>query len=271
WFPKVIQGVEPFVSSKDIDKGSNWTVELANQLADSAFGVVCLTPDNLLSPWLNYEAGAIMSSVRARVCPVLLGVAKETVRPPLSQLQMTDISIDEFDLLMRSVNKAMGSPLTEPRVDESVRVWWSLLDEQVKRIAVPPLDEQVALPPEPPKPQTSVEEMLEEVLVMLRRLESLQPLPGRRRTLNEMFKERVSPGQLASLTALVPSGNVQLQSDRSGNPVVAIIVPALPEPLPDNVYRGVSDWALDTAEVVLKGPDREVVFDTKGSVSEPPF
>ena len=77
WLPRVIQGVRPFVSAKDIDKGANWTVELARELEDAAFGIICLTPDNLTSPWLHYEAGAITRSVDSRVCPLLYGLKNE--------------------------------------------------------------------------------------------------------------------------------------------------------------------------------------------------
>jgi hypothetical protein len=112
WMPKVIQGLEPFVSAKDIDKGANWTVELARELEDAEFGVICLAPDNLLSPWLNYEAGAITKSVNSRVCPILFEVERSQVKPPISQLQMTSTSTDDFLLLMASMNKVAGSPLT---------------------------------------------------------------------------------------------------------------------------------------------------------------
>jgi TIR domain len=80
WFPKVIQGITPFVSAKDIDKGANWSHVLSEELNDSAFGVICLTPENLLSPWLNYEAGAIMR-IEASVCEHSVQAAAVTGGP----------------------------------------------------------------------------------------------------------------------------------------------------------------------------------------------
>lgn len=99
WFPMVLQNVVPFVSAKDIDKGSNWTVELARELETTQFGVVCLTRENLNSPWLHYEVGAITKSVASRVCPILFGVSKSDVGSPLNQLQLTDL--DQEDILRR--------------------------------------------------------------------------------------------------------------------------------------------------------------------------
>lgn len=83
WLPNVLQGVKPFVSAKDIDKGVNWIATLTAELETTDFGVVCVNAENIGSPWLNYEAGAIARSVDSRVCPVLHGLDKSDVHPPL--------------------------------------------------------------------------------------------------------------------------------------------------------------------------------------------
>ena len=51
WIPSVIQSVVPYVSSEDIDKGARWSGEIAKELDDCAFGILC-TPSFLgLSPF----------------------------------------------------------------------------------------------------------------------------------------------------------------------------------------------------------------------------
>lgn len=171
WFPRVLQDVKPFVSSKDIDKGSTWITDLRKELADSSFGVVCLTPENILSPWLNYEAGAIATSLNVRVCPVLLGVGKNQVNPPLSLLQMTDLTVEDMSLLMDSMNKADGSPLSDQAVRENVGVWWPYLEKSIELIPIPNPNVIVQASPEPPQPKMPVEEILEELLRRMRRIE----------------------------------------------------------------------------------------------------
>lgn len=173
WLPNVIQGIEPFVSSKDIDKGSNWSSELLRELSDTDFGIICLTQENLLSPWLNYEAGAIMKSITSRAAPVLFGVEKKDVRPPMSQLQMTTITKDDFKDLMTSMNAAMGRPIDAQRLEASVAVWWPSLDEKIRSITQPAVNvgKKQSVSFEPDKPQVDLNDKVDELLQIVDRME----------------------------------------------------------------------------------------------------
>ena len=43
WLPYVINAIEPYVSSEDIDKGARWSTDIAKELEDSTFGILCVT------------------------------------------------------------------------------------------------------------------------------------------------------------------------------------------------------------------------------------
>src|ERR1700710_2297738 len=76
WLPLVIPAIDPFDSNQDIANGKRWTWELADRLAKTKVGIICVTPFNLRSSWLNFEAGALSKAVdhQAHVMPILLGV-----------------------------------------------------------------------------------------------------------------------------------------------------------------------------------------------------
>lgn len=40
WLPTVIQAIEPLVSSEDIEKGTRWNTDIAQQLKESSFGLL---------------------------------------------------------------------------------------------------------------------------------------------------------------------------------------------------------------------------------------
>lgn len=171
WLPSVIQGIDPFVSSKDINKGANWNRELFHQLSDSGYGIICLTQENLLSPWLNYEAGAIMKSVESRVAPILFHVEKGEVKPPMSHLQLTSITEDDFKMLISSINDEMGRPMEESRLEKTVSVWWPHLDEKIKGIKMPGAGGKKPSSVEPDSPRISLDDRLDEILSALGRLD----------------------------------------------------------------------------------------------------
>jgi TIR domain len=81
WLPSVIQFVEPYVSSEDIDKGARWSTDIAKELESSGYGILCVTPENTESPWLNFEAGALSKSIdKSRVSPLIVGLRRSEIK-----------------------------------------------------------------------------------------------------------------------------------------------------------------------------------------------
>ena len=54
WLPSVIQSIEPYVSSEDIDKGARWSTDIAGELHASTYGLICVTKNNTEAPWINF-------------------------------------------------------------------------------------------------------------------------------------------------------------------------------------------------------------------------
>lgn len=113
WLPVFIQAVQPWVSSEDIAKGTLWRIELARELEEGSVGILCITRDNVGSPWVNYEAGALTKTPgTSRVIPFLFEMRPSDVRGPLADLQSamyersSGKNHEEFRQLLISLNTA---------------------------------------------------------------------------------------------------------------------------------------------------------------------
>jgi hypothetical protein len=102
----VIQEIKPFLSSEGISKGQQWSSELGKRLAETNYGIICLTRDNLDAPWILFEAGALAKNIAdSRVTALLLGIKPADVAGPLSQFQHTGTDRDEVLKLLQSLNE----------------------------------------------------------------------------------------------------------------------------------------------------------------------
>src|ERR1051325_4112221 len=127
WIPDVIQTVEPWMSKTDIDAGARWNKEINNALAETKFGIICLTKANFDAPWILFEAGALAKTItESFVCPYLIDLdPADLPKGPLSQFQaMRADKIGTQDLIS-TINKAMkDDALSAPRLERAFELWW---------------------------------------------------------------------------------------------------------------------------------------------------
>ena len=137
WLPYVIQTLKPFISSGDIHKGERWSDVLAKELEETKFGIICLTPYNIKSPWLNFEAGALSKSIdHAFLSPFLFKVEPSEVKGPVSQFQSTIYEQEDVFGLLTSINNKLEP---EIRLDiellrSTFNVWWPQLQDNLDEI-----------------------------------------------------------------------------------------------------------------------------------------
>jgi hypothetical protein len=98
------------VSDTDLDKGSRWASGIGEGLEDTDAGVSILTPENLTSPWLNFEAGAIGKAFgQSRVMTFLIGLGPGDVPQPLGQFQHTSRTKADVLKMVTDLNKLSES------------------------------------------------------------------------------------------------------------------------------------------------------------------
>ncbi len=136
WLPTVIQAIEPFVSSEDIEKGARWNTDIAQELKESSFGLICVTKDNLDSQWLNFEAGALSKTIdNSYVAPLLFDVKPSDLKSsPISQFQATSFSQDDMKRLVETLNTASGNCLTPARLNKAFELCYPDLEKSLEEL-----------------------------------------------------------------------------------------------------------------------------------------
>jgi hypothetical protein len=164
WLPSVIQDVVPYVSSEDIDKGTRWSSDIAGELEESSFGILCVTKGNLDAPWLCFEAGALSKTIdKSNVSPFLFNIKRSEVSGPILQFQSTIFEKNDVFKLVSSVYAKSNNNLNEDRLKRTFDMWWPSLQEKMGGIKESPPQPQLDQPEE-----IDTSQILEEILELSR-------------------------------------------------------------------------------------------------------
>lgn len=163
WLPNVIQSLDPWMSSEDIEKGARWYVDIVSELESSYYGIICLTSDNIESPWIHFEAGALSKSMeKSRVCPYLFHIDPSIIKGPLVLFQAAKSTKDDTKKLLHSINQALAeNALSTEKLDKTFERWWPDLNAKL---------EEISKMKDMPIPMRSEVEMIGEILEIVRSL-----------------------------------------------------------------------------------------------------
>ena len=87
WLPSVLKDLAP-TYSPDISKGELWFDSIHQELNSSQAGIVCLTPENMDSAWIHFEAGALFRQTNKNIHPSIQSSRWEPSWPRLSNSQV---------------------------------------------------------------------------------------------------------------------------------------------------------------------------------------
>lgn len=164
WTPLVLHYVEPWLSEVDIAAGERWAQSVAKELETSNFGIICVTRENVASPWILFEAGSLAKSLQgSKVIPLPFDLEFSEISGPLAQFQAKKVDRDGVSEVIQSINQAAPQPVPEPRSGQLFEALWPQLAKQMETI-----------PKEPAKvkPIRQQHEVLEELVSGVRSLES---------------------------------------------------------------------------------------------------
>ena len=164
WLPNVIQSIEPYFTPSDVEKGSRWSSEIFRELSSSKIGILCITRENMNSPWLLFEAGALSKELEdTHVCPVVFGMEPSELAQPIAQFQAVRFEKNDFRRLVGVLNDRLGErKLPEKNLNIAFEKFWPDLENNVRSAL-----ESIVDGGDVPKP--SQEDMVAEILQIVRR------------------------------------------------------------------------------------------------------
>lgn len=184
WLGGLVQAVEPWVSDEEIASGKRWRDEIATVLNDTDFGIICLTRANQHNPWLMFESGALAKHLAAaRVIPLYIDLDAAEVTGPLADWQGRSLDREGVARIVHDINAATPKPVAKDALQRLFDRMWPDFEADVASA------KQKA--PETDEPRRSAEDMLEELVDRVRRLE--------RQRSGARFGRRLNPGDTVTL------------------------------------------------------------------------
>jgi hypothetical protein len=166
WIQCVIQAVDPWLSSKDIDRGALWFTEINNQLSDVKIGIVCLTQQNKDKPWILFESGALAKGLSSnRVCTFLIDLETTDIANPLAQFNHTFPKKDSIYELVRTINLILNEKgLKDDVLTKVFETYYPQFEKKFKQIIKDTPEEEI-------KTKRKGDDIMIEVLSSVRMLE----------------------------------------------------------------------------------------------------
>ncbi|WP_082007048.1 TIR domain-containing protein [Pseudarthrobacter phenanthrenivorans] len=159
--------------SPEIPAGEQWLAQIEEELNDTDFGIICVSRENQLEQWLNYEAGALSRQVsdrRKRLGVLLLNFEDTSdVAGPFKNFQMKMANIQGFKSLMKSLNE-YGPNIKQETLDSRIDMEWPQLQDAVEKLK----KEAATRTKTPERPDT---EKIDELLRIVRDFDKALTVP----------------------------------------------------------------------------------------------
>ncbi|MGN1305005.1 MAG: toll/interleukin-1 receptor domain-containing protein [Oscillospiraceae bacterium] len=122
WLPIILQSTEPFMSD-NIAAGTDFISQIMSNLSSAKVGIICITKENVTSPWLNFEAGALSNVVIANqgvAIPILIGMTTDELSKcssPIKNFQAVEFNESGINKMLSSVNQYIENKLSDNQLN----------------------------------------------------------------------------------------------------------------------------------------------------------
>lgn len=195
WIQCVIQAVDPWMSSKDIDRGALWFTEITDQLANTSIGIVCLTKENKAKPWILFESGALAKGLTSnRVCTFLIDLVPTDLENPLAQFNHTFPTKESIWELVRTINLTLKEKsLKESVLSKVFETYWPQFENEFTEIIKTSPETEVT-------DKRKKDDIMLDVLTTVRMLDKrLRSIESSGKTSRRSKAEEIEPDEAKSL------------------------------------------------------------------------
>ena len=130
----------------------------------SSFGIVCITSENVNSPWVLFEAGALAKSLdTSKVIPLLFDLEFSDISGPLAQFQAKKLVRQGVWEVVQSIQMSSDKRIGDDVVRKLFDALWPQLEQQLGQVPGRPAEERAARPQQ---------EVLEELVASVRSVDA---------------------------------------------------------------------------------------------------
>jgi hypothetical protein len=133
WLPRMLPGIDVSADTRDEKPGEAGLPALLSQLEKASLCLLFLTPQNVRSPWMYFEAGAMAGKKHGpKIVPYLAGVSGSYLMAgPLSQFSWVDGSRQGTWSLLRALNREMPEPRDEAELEHDFSNTWGWVKREL--------------------------------------------------------------------------------------------------------------------------------------------
>lgn len=106
WLSDIMPWLRVHIPPAERYRGIGWFSDELKGFQDTEFAILSLTKENLHSPWLSFEAGALLKHLdRSSIYPVAVDLTIADVSGPLAQFQLVGMDKEGILKLIRAINQ----------------------------------------------------------------------------------------------------------------------------------------------------------------------
>ena len=191
WIKYMFPTLETYISTEDIEPGRRWRESIESGLEETYFGMLFLTPENLESRWIYYEAGSLSKGKNdSHVIPMLYQLEAGKLQEPLSAFQSMNFEKHDMLKVVKTINREMAEVMEEPLLKEIFDKWWETWEVEADKFPanIEEIGESIKLKD---AAQMDIQGQIEEVLTRLRQQdgkENVAKTPRLHEMDNDKFK-----------------------------------------------------------------------------------